>query len=129
MADALTSLLAIFALLAGKYAGATWLDPVMGVIGAALVLRWSWGLLKQSARVLLDRQAPDHVRRAIVEAIEGDANGRISDLHVWSIGPGYYAVEIAVTTDAPRSPDDYKRMLPDDLGLVHVIVEVSKPGG
>lgn len=129
LADALTSLLAIFALLAGKYAGAAWLDPVMGVVGATLVLRWSSGLLKQSARVLLDRQAPEYVRRAIVEAIEGHTSNKISDLHVWSIGPGYYAVEIAVITDAPRSPDDYKRMLPDDLGLVHVIVEVSTPNG
>ena len=63
LADALTSLLAIFALLAGKYAGATWLDPAMGVVGAALVFRWSWSLLKQSARVLLDRQAPIIVKR------------------------------------------------------------------
>ena len=128
LADALTSLLAIFALLAGKYAGATWLDPAMGVVGAALVFRWSWGLLKQSARALLDRQAPDHVRRAIVEVIEGHISNKISDLHVWSIGPGYYAVEIAIITADPRSPDDYRRMLPDDLGLVHVIVEVSTPG-
>ena len=126
LADALTSLLAIFALLAGKYAGATWLDPVMGVVGAALVFRWSWGLLKQSARVLLDRQAPDHVRHAIVEAIERNTTNKISDLHVWSIGPGYYAVEIAIITDEPLGPDDYRRMLPDDLGLVHVIVEVAR---
>ena len=128
LADALTSLLAIFALLAGKYVGATWLDPVMGVVGAVLVFRWSWGLLNQSARVLLDRQAPDHVRRTIVEAIERHTTNKISDLHVWSIGPGCYAVEIAISTDEPRSPDDYRRLLPDDLGLVHVIVEVSRSG-
>ena len=128
LADALTSLLAIFALLAGKYVGATWLDPVMGVVGAVLVFRWSWGLLNQSARVLLDRQAPDHVRRTIVEAIERHTTNKISDLHVWSIGPGYYAVEIAIITDEPLGPDDYRRMLPDDLGLVHVIVEVSRSG-
>ena len=126
LADALTSLLAIFALLAGKYVGATWLDPVMGVVGAVLVFRWSWGLLKQSARVLLDRQAPDHVRRTIVEAIERHTTNKISDLHVWSIGPGYYAVEIAIITDEPLGPNDYRRMLPDDLGLVHVIVEVAR---
>jgi len=98
----------------------------MGVVGASLVFRWSWGLLKQSARVLLDRQAPDHVRHAIVEAIERHTTNKISDLHVWSIGPGYYAVEIAIITDEPRSPDDYRRMLPVDLGLVHVIVEVAR---
>jgi cation diffusion facilitator family transporter len=125
LADALTSLLAIVALLAGKYFGAVWLDPVMGIVGAGLVIRWSVGLLRQSARVLLDRQAPDHIRLAIVEAIERPGT-TIRDLHVWSIGPGYYAVEIVVASNDPRNPDHYKESLPRDLGLAHVTVEVSK---
>ncbi len=126
LADAMTSLFAIFALLGGKYVGATWLDPAMGIVGAALVIRWSWGLLRQSSRVLLDRQAPDHIRHAIIDVIEARPDSTISDLHVWSIGPGYYAVEIAIETAEPRSPEFYKGLLPDDLGLVHVTVEVSR---
>jgi cation diffusion facilitator family transporter len=126
LADALTSLLAIVALLAGKYFGAVWLDPVMGVLGAGLVIRWSVGLLRQSGRVLLDRQAPRHVRQAVVDAIEQQGRNRIYDLHVWTIGPGYYAVEICLETAHPMNPDDYRRLLPDDLGLAHVTVEVSR---
>jgi cation diffusion facilitator family transporter len=125
LADALTSVLAIMALLAGKYMGAVWMDPVMGVLGAGLVIRWSWGLLRQSGRVLLDRQAPGEIRDAIVDAVEQQEGNRIYDLHVWAIGPGYYAAEIALETPQPKSPEYYRRLLPDDLGLAHVTVEVS----
>ena len=126
LADALTSVLAIVALLAGKYMGAVWMDPVMGVLGAGLVIRWSWGLLRQSGRVLLDRQGPDAIRSAIVEAVEQHGVNRVYDLHVWAIGPGYYAVEIALATASPKSPEFYRGLLPDRLGLAHVTVEVSE---
>ena len=125
LADALTSVLAIVALLAGKYMGAVWMDPVMGVLGAGLVIRWSWGLLRQSGRVLLDRQGPDAIRSAIVEAVEQQGLNRVYDLHVWAIGPGYYAAEIALETVQPKSPEFYRGLLPDDLGFAHVTVEVS----
>jgi cation diffusion facilitator family transporter len=126
LADALTSLLAIFALLAGKYFGAVWLDPTMGLVGAALVIRWSWGLLRQSAYVLLDRQAPPELLQKIRELIEESGAAEIYDLHVWSIGPGYFAAEIAITSDRPASPDDYRAMLPEGLGLAHVTIEVTR---
>jgi cation diffusion facilitator family transporter len=129
LADALTSLLAIFALLAGKYAGAMWLDPAMGIVGAVLVIRWSVGLLKQSARVLLDRQAPDNNLRTIVEVVEAQRDTTVSDLHVWCIGPGYYAAEIAIVAGEPESPEYYKGLLPDDLCLAHVTVEVTRRHG
>lgn len=124
LADALTSVLAIFALLAGKYFGAVWLDPVMGVLGAGLVIRWAWGLLRQSGKVLLDWQAPEPVLAAVTEALEQDGRIRIRDLHVWSIGPGYYAAEVALETADPEDPDHYRTLLPPDQGLVHVTVEV-----
>ena len=127
LADALTSLLAIVALLAGKYFGTVWLDPVMGVLGAGLVIRWAWGLLRQSGRVLLDQQAPASVLQAITEALEHGGTTRITDLHVWSIGPGYYAVAVALETVDPRNPDHYRTLLPAELGLAHVTVEVSVP--
>ena len=123
LADALTSVLAIFALLAGKYLGQKWLDPFMGLVGAALVTRWSWGLLRSSARVLLDMQAPGEVVEAIRNAIESEGDNRVSDLHVWSVGPGIHAAEIAIVSSRPLDPDSYYNLLPKDLGLVHVTFE------
>jgi len=126
LADALTSLLAIFALLAAKYLGLQWLDPMMGVVGAGLVIRWSWTLLGVSARVLLDVQAPEHVRQAIRASIEARDEARVTDLHVWSVGPGIYAAEIVVVAERREEVDVYERLLPADLGLVHVTVETHK---
>jgi cation diffusion facilitator family transporter len=123
LADALTSVLAVIALLAGKYLGQQWLDPFMGLVGATLVVRWSWGLLRSSARVLLDMQAPEEVGEAIRRAIESEGDNRIADLHVWSVGPGIYAAEIAIVSSRPLDPDSYYNILPGDLGLVHVTVE------
>ena len=125
LADALTSVLAILALLAGKYFGTVWLDPVMGVVGAVLVIRWARGLLLQSGRVLLDRQAPLPLRQMVTEVLEEDGQNRIYDLHVWSIGPGYYAVEAAIETSAPRSPAYYRGLLPEGHGLKHATIEVT----
>jgi cation diffusion facilitator family transporter len=123
LADSLTSVLAIFALLAGKYLGQQWLDPSMGLVGATLVVRWSWGLLRSSARVLLDLQAPAEVGEAIRKAIESEGDNRVSDLHVWSVGPGIHAAEIAIVSSRPLDPDSYYGLLPKELGLVHVTFE------
>jgi cation diffusion facilitator family transporter len=123
LADALTSVLAILALLAGKYLRQGWLDPFMGVVGAVLVVRWSWGLLRSSAHVLLDLQAPDEVREAIRKAIESEGDNRVSDLHVWSVGPGIYAAEVAIVSSRPLDPDSYYSLLPKELGLVHATFE------
>ncbi len=124
LADALTSVLAICALLAAKYLGQQWLDPFMGLVGAALVVYWSWGLLRSSARVLLDLQAPDEVREAIRKSIESEGDNRVSDLHVWSVGPGIYAAEVAIVSSRPLDPDSYYSLLPKELGLVHATFEI-----
>ncbi|MHB1012468.1 MAG: CDF family Co(II)/Ni(II) efflux transporter DmeF [Desulfobacteria bacterium] len=126
LADALTSVLAIFALLAGKYLAQGWLDPFMGVVGAALVVRWSWGLLHSSARVLLDMQAPEELRGKIREAIESEGDNRISDMHVWSVGPGLHAAEIAVVSSQPLETAGYYDLLPKNLGIVHITVETHR---
>jgi len=126
LADALTSVLAIFALLAGKYLAQGWLDPFMGVVGAALVVRWSWGLLHSSARVLLDMQAPEELRGKIREAIESEGDNRISDMHVWSVGPGLHAAEIAVVSSQPLETAGYYDLLPKNLGIVHITVETHQ---
>lgn len=124
MADALTSVLAIGALLMGKFFGWNWMDPAMGVVGAILVARWSIGLLRMSAGVLLDHQAPEELRTRVTQAVEAEASNRVADLHVWSIGPGLWSAEIVVVTHEPQSPDHYRSLIPAQLKLVHVLVEV-----
>ena len=124
LADALTSVLAIVALLAAKFYGANWLDPFMGIVGAALVSRWSYGLIRDSARVLLDRQADEQTIAAIRESLQRDPGDRITDLHCWSIGPGIYAADVAIVSDNPRPPADYRSRIPPGLGVVHATIEV-----
>jgi len=126
LADALTSLLAIVALLAAKFYGANWLDPLMGFVGAALVSRWSYGLIKQSARVLLDRQADEKTVAAIKKSVESLSGDRVTDLHCWSIGPGIFAADLAIVSDDPKSPDEYRSLLPKELGIVHATIEVHR---
>jgi cation diffusion facilitator family transporter len=124
LADALTSVLAIVALLGGAYLGWRFLDPLMGIVGAAVVTRWSVGLLRESGRVLLDRQAPDRLLQKIRAAVEARAGDRVADLHVWSIAPGRWAAIVSVVSEDPLPPDGYRGLLPADLGLDHVSVEV-----
>jgi len=126
MADALTSVLAIFALLAAKYAGLIWMDPAMGILGAILVSLWSVGLLRTTSGVLLDRQGPERIRRKIKDCIEGDNDSRITDLHLWSIAPNVYAAVIVILAHHPLSPNQYKARIPADLGLEHVSIEVQQ---
>jgi cation diffusion facilitator family transporter len=126
LADALTSLLAIFALLAGKYLGLNWLDPCMGIVGAILVTRWSWGLLRASSHILLDMQAPKEYREKIKEVIESVDDNRISDLHVWSVGTGIYAVKMVIISSSPLTIEEYHNLIPEDFGLVHKVIEIRK---
>jgi cation diffusion facilitator family transporter len=124
LADALTSLLAIFALMAAKYQGLYWMDPAMGIIGAALVMRWSWGLVRDTSGVLLDKQAPEDVCTTIRNAVESKGDARVNDLHVWAIGPNLYAGIVAVTARDPKPADHYKRLMTRNHALAHLTVEV-----
>lgn len=126
LADALTSVLAIVALLAGKYFGAGWLDPAMGIVGAALVARWSIGLIRESSRVLLDQQADDGHVNALRKSIENASSDRITDLHLWCIGHEIYAAEIAIASDNPKPSDHYRQLIPTQLNVVHATVEVRR---
>ena len=124
VADALTSVLAVVALLAGKYLGLAIVDPLVGILGAVIILRWSHSLVRQTAAVLLDRQAPRDVQERIREALESENGDTVADIHVWSIAPASYAAILSVVTSDPRSADEYKARLPADLDLAHVSVEV-----
>lgn len=129
LADALTSVLAIVALVAGKYAGWVWLDPVMGLVGAAVISRWSYALVRDTSHILLDGAVDQQVQSAIKRAIEGDADNRIADLHVWHLGPRHYAASVSVVTHHPRAPDHYKHLLRDIPQLAHVLIEVNQCHG
>jgi cation diffusion facilitator family transporter len=126
LADALTSLLAIFALLAAKYFGFVWADPLMGIVGAILVARWSFGLLHSTSVLLLDRQAPEDLREKIRQRLEQESGTRVVDLHVWAIGPRMYSATVSIVAKEPRAPDDYKRLIPAHAGVVHTVVEVHR---
>lgn len=95
LADALTSVLAIVALLGGRYLGWVWLDPVMGLVGATVIAVWSWSLMRDTASVLLDAHE-SHLEEEIREFVEGPGDARITDLHVWRVGPGAHAAIVAV---------------------------------
>ncbi|HSN91611.1 MAG TPA: CDF family Co(II)/Ni(II) efflux transporter DmeF [Anaeromyxobacteraceae bacterium] len=127
VADALTSVLAVVALLAGKLLGWAFMDPLMGVAGAIVIARWSFGLLRDSAAVLLDAEVAPERRAAIREAVER-GGAAVSDLHVWRVGPRHLAAIVAVVADRPEAPDAYRRRLAGMADLVHVTVEVN-PGG
>jgi cation diffusion facilitator family transporter len=124
LADALTSVLAVFALLAGKFLGWQILDPLMGVVGALLVARWSVSLARDTSRVLLDMQAPSVVINAVSEAIEQHPDTTLVDVHIWSIGPGIYAAALTVAAARPMPAETYRDSLPQRLGIVHVNIEV-----
>jgi cation diffusion facilitator family transporter len=96
MADALTSVLAIAALLGGRYLGWVWLDPAMGIVGAIVIAIWSWMLMRDTAAVLLDASDP-HLEEEIRQEVEGPGDARITDLHVWRLGPGAHAAIVSVT--------------------------------
>lgn len=129
IADALTSVLAIIALLVGRLQGWLWLDPVIGVVGAVIIAQWSFGLLRSAGAVLLD-MVPDgdlvaRLRKSL--EIEGD---RVADLHVWRLGPGHIGVIASIVSDHPEPPAVYKARLADFDELSHVSIEVQpcEPG-
>jgi len=126
MADALTSLLAIAALSAGLWLGWSWLDPVMGIVGAGVILWWSKGLLAESARVLLDREMDSPVVQQIRKAIESDGDAEIADLHVWRVGRASHAAVVTVVAERPLAPDAYRARLAAIGSLIHVSVEVNQ---
>jgi cation diffusion facilitator family transporter len=125
LADALTSLLAIVALVAGKYLGWNWLDPIMGVVGAIIITRWSYALLKQTSPILLDASIEPEYQLAIVETLEKDSDNRVSDIHIWKVGANHYAAIISLVTHFPNTIEHYKQLLGYFHKLSHVTIEVN----
>lgn len=126
LADALTSVLAIVALVLGKYFGWHWLDPMMGIVGGLIITRWAYGLLKQTGPILLDGSIDEDYKLAIQRTIENDSDNRIADTHIWRISASHYAAIISVVTHFPKSSEHYSALLSDFSRLSHITIEVHE---
>ena len=125
LADALTSVLAIFALSFGRIFGWQWLDPLMGIVGALVITRWSYGLLKDTSAILLDRNVDKENVELIQKKIESDSDNRVSDIHIWKVGPVDYAAVISLVTRSPKPTEHYKNLLKEFTELSHLTIEVN----
>jgi cation diffusion facilitator family transporter len=125
VADAVTSALAIGALIAAGAFGWTWIDPLVGIIGAALIAAWATSLMRASSSVLLDALPSDDIGAAVRGILE-TSDDRVSDLHVWQLGPGHMGVIVSIVTHDPQSPDHYKAKLKSIPRLSHLTVEVLR---
>src|ERR1041385_2983612 len=127
IADAVTSLLAILALTGGKLLGWSWLDPIMGIVGGAVIGQWAYGLVRDTNVILLDKEPESSdLNLEIHKAVESDSDTCITDLHIWQIGPKKFAAIICVVAHEPKPPSAYKELLREHEELVHVTVEVQK---
>ncbi len=130
LADALTSFFAIFALLSGKFFGWVWMDAAMGIVGSIIIGRWSFGLLRDTSRILLDGDVEAKTVEEIRTLLEGDSDDVVADLHLWRVGPKNLAAIVSIVSHDPRPPEHYKAVVSARFGLAHVTVEVNRcPSG
>jgi cation diffusion facilitator family transporter len=125
MADAAVSVLALIGLGAGRLLGWVWMDPMMGIVGMLVIANWSWNLVRVSGAVLLDMRPADGLAAEIAQRLEAGPHDRISDLHLWRVGPGHNAAVVSLVSDCPEPPASYKARLAGIAGLSHVTVEVQ----
>src|SRR6478752_6428457 len=123
MADAAVSVLVIVGLVAGRLFGWTWMDPLMGLVATAVILSWSWTLIRSAGAILLDVCPDPALARKIALRLE-QGSDRVSDLHLWRLGPGHLAAVISIVSHNPRPVEQYKRRLSGLPGLSHVTIEV-----
>jgi cation diffusion facilitator family transporter len=128
LADALTSVLAIAGLMAGRFLGWTWMDPLIGIVGALVISQWSIGLMREAGRSLMDahdNSARIHAIRERLETGLGPDGDRVTDVHLWRVGPGHDALIVALESARPAHPDVYKAKLAGIAQLSHVTIEVN----
>ena len=124
LADAATSVLAIVALIIAAFSGWRWTDPLVGLVGSVVIASWASGLVRDAGAVLLDVSADQDLEGVIRARLENDGD-RVTDLHLWQVGPGHRAAVISVVSDHPLPPATYKRRLGGLRGLSHITVEVE----
>jgi cation diffusion facilitator family transporter len=125
LADALTSVLAIAALTAGRAFGWSWMDAMMGVVGGIVISRWAIGLLRETSHILLDGRVDNDLVNRIKTIVENDADSRLSDLHLWKIGDHSVAAILSLVTHFPRPVEHYRSLLSTVTELSHVTIEVN----
>lgn len=125
LADALTSVLAILALCAGKYFGLNGLDPVMGIVGALIITKWSLGLMKQTAPILLDSGVEEKMLNEVKTVVENSTD-KISDLHVWRLSGNHFAAIVSIVTSTDNRPDYFKGKIKQVSKISHLTVEVYR---
>ena len=125
LADALTSVLAIVALTTGRFLGWVWMDPLMGIVGAIVIARWSYGLTRDTGSILLDMDVNTPLSENIRNQLEAEGENQIQDLHLWRLGPGHFAAIISLSSRIPRPPEYYKDQLEKIEELRHITVEVN----
>ena len=126
LADALTSVLAIAALAGGAWFGLSWLDPAVALLGAALIGHWSWNMLRQTSRALVDATEDPALAGELRALIESDGDAKVSDLHVWQVGNHAWCAALTVVADAPLPAREYRQRLAPVRALRHVTVEVHR---
>jgi cation diffusion facilitator family transporter len=126
LADAFTSVLAIAALAGGLWFGAAWLDPAVALLGAAVIARWSLGVLTGSARALLDATEDPALTTRIRELIESDGDAKIADLHVWQIGSNAWSAVVCIVADRPLPAETYRERLSEMSQLRHLTLEINR---
>lgn len=124
VADAMTSVLAILALLAGRYLGWRWVDPIAGVVGALVILKWGAGLVRECGRQLIDLDPSKLHHQKVKAALEGVAGTRVVDLHLWRVGPKQLVCLVSVASAAPRPLEEYKQVVMDAAPVNHLTVEI-----
>jgi cation diffusion facilitator family transporter len=124
LADALTSVLAIAALLAGKMLGWSWMDAIMGIVGALVITRWSVGLLRETGGILLDRAADEHILQEIRQCLQAEPGTHLVDLHVWKINSNQYAGALTIAAQSPQPVEHYRTHLSAVDELAHITIEV-----
>ena len=124
IADALTSVLAIVALITGKYFGWVWMDPIMGIVGAIVILKWAYSLVNQTGKILLDYNVDKDLITKIKAILESDSDTRLTDIHAWKLGSQKYAAIVSIVTHYPKAPDYYKGLLKSLIDIAHLTVEV-----
>lgn len=124
LTDALTSVLAIAALLVGKFVGWTWLDPIMGVVGSLIIAKWAWGLMAQTSPILLDKAIDNEYKHQVVAAID-KTGATLEDMHIWKVSADHYCATLTLGDAEQRDPVFFKQQLAEFDKIDHIVIEVN----